>query len=390
MMNIIELFKQIFGYAAELVSQAPGRLEILGNHTDYNEGFVLSVAVDCNTQIAWKKITGDVCYLHSPLINDGVREFNLNKITEPLPGKDWSNYVRGVIHAMNLREYRIGAFAAVIDSTVPLSAGMSSSASLEMALISGLCELFDIDLGIVEKARIGQVCENNYIGANTGLMDQFTSLSGRKNSLVYSEYRNLEVNTLPFPVGCSIIVADSAVKHDLSEEYNDRRKSCESALLTLRQIHPQITALRDVDLSMLEAAKSKLDADDYLKALHIIGENTRVKQAMDLLKKEDLAGFGEVLFKSHESSRDNFENSCKQLDFLVELGRNSKLCLGARLSGGGFGGISIHLVKDEDSESYQTYLREEFLRQTGSKLRVFVCRSAAGASAEVLDSSVNN
>ena len=383
--NNLDQFEQVFGSSAILLAQAPGRLEVLGNHTDYNEGFVLSIAVDRNTQISFKKIEGNSCQVFSPAMGDGIREFDITDISTPLPNKDWTNYVRGVLVELQKRAHTITAFQALVTSDIPLAAGMSSSASLEMAIVTGLDALFELQLEPKEKALIGQGCENNYIGANTGLMDQLTSLSGRKGEMVVSEYRDVTVSHTPLPENLAFVVINSNVAHDLSQEYNERRQQCENAVATIAKDKPEITALRDVNLQLLEQFKNKLELFDYKRALHVVGENSRVQQAQEFLSQHDFSQFGQLLFDSHASSQQNFENSCPELDALVKIANQSSLCIGARLSGGGFGGISIHLVRAMDAEQYCTDATEAYARETGKQTTAFICRSAGGASAEFLD-----
>ncbi len=381
-MDTTKLFEETFSTCPEVISKAPGRLEVLGNHTDYNEGFVLSVAVDCCTEMAFTKTTGSECKVFSPVMADGIRSFNLNDIDQPLEDKDWTNYVRGIVKELQQRNYKIGAFKAVITSSMPLSAGMSSSASIEMALICGLCELFNLEIALTEKARIGQACENNYIGANTGLLDQLSSLAGKKDQLVVSEYRNVSVDHTPIPSEVALIVINSGITHDLSGEYNERREMCEEARDTLKQFYPEITALRDVSTAMLNQQKDTLSKNAYKRALHITGENERVNKARVLLENNQLKEFGQLLFESHQSSIDNFENSCKELDFLIESAKQSGMCLGARLSGGGFGGISIHLVDSKNTNAYVNFMKTVFEDRHNQPPDIYICHSANGAEAK--------
>ncbi|NQZ56218.1 MAG: galactokinase [Lentisphaeraceae bacterium] len=372
-----DLFAEYFGCQPELLAQAPGRLEVLGNHTDYNEGFVLSTAVNCKTEFSFRAIEGRICKVCSPFMGDGIRQFDLDNLDSELPAKDWTKYIRGVVAEFQALGHQIGAFETLITSDVPHSAGMSSSAALEMACVSGLCELFDIELTLFQKARVGQLCEHNTIGAKTGLMDQLTSLAGKDGHLVVSEYRDIIIEHSPLPQNYLFVVVDSGVTHDLSCEYNERREQCENALAELQKHYENATALRDIDLPMLAAHKCDLEDVDYRRALHVVGENTRVLQACGLLIQGKLAEFGQLLFDSHDSSINNFENSCEELDVIIDLARKSDLCIGARLSGGGFGGVSIHLVQKNDAKAYSDYITE-----TLKDARILVCHSAAGASVE--------
>ena len=382
--QIVEFFKETFNKQAQVVSKAPGRLEVLGNHTDYNEGYVLSVAVDSYTSIALAASSSLECRVFSPDIEDRIRTFSLDQISKPRPEGDWTNYIRGVICEFHKLNLEIKGFDAVIQSTVPFSAGMSSSASFEMALVSGLCKLFDIELSLIEQAKIGQGCENNYIGANTGLMDQFTSLAGKSNHLVLSEYRQHSINTIHIPAGYTFAVFNSGVQHDLSLEYNERRVQCEKAVKLLKESYPEIHSLRDISLEQLKKYEEKMPKTLFKRALHIVGENDRVHKAVECLKNNEIDEFGQLLFDSHKSSIENFENSCDELDFLIALAEGSHLCLGARLSGGGFGGISIHLVKVDQVEHYIDIIQHAFKKEYGTAPQTFICKSADGASAITL------
>lgn len=376
-------FHDIFKSDADLLAYGPGRLEILGNHTDYNEGFVLSTAVDKKTTISFKKRSDKIAKVYSPFFAEqGIREIDLNDIDTPLAGKDWLNYVRGVLNEFKKRGLTLGGFEAYIGSDVPLSAGMSSSASLEIALIEGLCALFNNELDNQQKAVIGQACENKYIGANTGLMDQLTSLSGKANQLVQSEYRYLTVAHLAFPQNLSWIVVNSGVKHDLSEEYNERRESCENAAAKIKQKLTKIKTLRDLSPEVLETNKDLLSEIELMRARHVCAENARVLEAQKLLAQGSFVEFGQLLFDSHASSIKNFENSCSELDVLVDFAKQSPLCLGARLSGGGFGGISIHLVENKNREEYKNEVTKFMGLTEDDEPMIWDCIVADGSKVE--------
>lgn len=372
-------FSEHFGLRPDMLAWAPGRLEVLGNHTDYNEGWVLSVAVDRLTSVALAINEGTECEIVSSLAGDGMRKFDLERITDPLPHGDWTNYVRGVCHELIRAGCPIGGFQAFITTEVPLSAGMSSSASLEIALLKGLDSLFGLALSNEQMARIGQGCENNYIGANTGLMDQFTSLHGRAGCLVVSEYRGLGISHLGLPEGFAFVVINSGVKHDLSEEYSERRAQCEAVAKLIGSREDHVKSLRDVNQDTLKKWRHLLSEEAYRRALHVVGENERVDLAKQYLTEGDVEAFGELLYQSHQSSKKNFENSCKQLDTLVQIAADSAICLGARLSGGGFGGITIHLVRESEAEKYAEYVCQKYAKITGSEVEHVVTSSGDGA-----------
>ena len=379
-------FRQRFGAPPESFARAPGRLEILGNHTDYNEGLVLSCAVTLETCFAARRIPGSVCTIRDfDFTEDSEKTFDLNDIERPVKG-DWSNYVKGMIQALRRRGFDIGAFEAGLRSTVPLSAGMSSSAAFEMAAGFALRELFGIELSNEEWALAGQEVENNYLGLKTGLLDQFSSIFGQKDALILSDFRKIAVlRTVPLPPGFAVAVINSMKKHDLVDsEYNTRRADCEEAAGILRGIYPEVKTLRDVSPEQLKAAKSALDERVFRRALHVVGECDRVRKAVEFLDKGDADSFGALWFESHESSRVNFENSTPELDYLVELAHSLPGALGARLSGGGFGGITIHLVKAENAEEYARKVCAAYELRTGIRAQYYLCAPGAGASSEKL------
>lgn len=370
-------YAEVYGVEPEVIAYAPGRLEILGNHTDYNEGVVLSCAVDLGTSFAAAAVDGVTCTIKD--LRDGSeRSFDIDSLQDLTKG-DWANYIKGTIIEMQARGIQIPAFNAVILSTIPMSAGMSSSAALEISAAYGLGELAGVELPWVEWAKIGQACENNCVGARTGLLDQFSSIKGAENQLVYSDFRSLEVANIPLPAGTALVVANSMVKHDLTTEYNDRRDNCEDAAAVLAKLIPGVKTLRDVSMAQLEAHKEAMHILSYRRAKHVIGEDERVWAGIKCLEKGDIGGFGKLMFDSQNSSREHFENSCPELDQLVEIGKSLPGALGARLSGGGFGGITVHLVEDDEAEQYAARLKAAYMNLTGKDPQPMICVAGEGA-----------
>jgi len=378
--SIRRSFATVFGSEAEVVTRAPGRLEILGNHTDYNEGVVLSVAVDRGTYVAARKVEGTVCRVVDVVIDD-ERTFDLTDLANPEKG-DWANYIKGMVVEFRTRGIEIPAFEAVMGSTIPMSAGMSSSAAFEMSFGLMMLNLAGAEMEWRELAKAGQGCENHYVGANTGLLDQFSSLMGKADQLVFSDFRSLAVENVPLPAGTALVVANSMVKHNLTNEYNERRESCESAAAVLADAYEGVVALRDVSMAQLEAARDKLTKTDFGRALHVVGECTRVMSGIAALGTGDVAAFGQLMFESQDSSTHNFENSCWELDVLVAVAKSIPGALGARLSGGGFGGITVHLVEASQAETYAAEVARRYHERTGLDADVMICR--AGDGAEVL------
>ena len=379
--DLAQRFEKRFGRPAEILARAPGRLEILGNHTDYNQGTVLSVAIDRHAFIACAKNPeaqdGMACRLYD-VKGSSAREFRLDALDHKRD-RDWANYIKGIVCEFNALGYAVPAFDMLVSGDVPLSAGMSSSAALEMAVVKALDALCGTELDWLAMAKIGQGSENNYVGANTGLMDQISSLMGQKGHLILSDFRSLQVSRVPVPAGTAFVVANSNVKHNLTTEYNERRQACEDAARILG-----VPALRDLTLEQLEAGKSRLSDVVYRRALHVVGEISRVAEGSACLEKGDLAAFGRLMSQSHLSSRKNFENSCPELDTLVEIGQGLPGFLGARLSGGGFGGITVHLVEDDKASAYGKALEEEYLRRTGKQTQSMILCADDGAQAERL------
>ena len=382
--DLIDSFAAAYSAKPAAYSHAPGRLEILGNHTDYNEGFVLSCATGQATEMAIAAIPGRICKLQNPPLK-GEFTIDLDDMDTPRP-KDWTNYIKGVLVELRRRGISYPAFEVLFKSSVPLSAGMSSSAALEMAFCMALKQLAGIDLPLPEWARVGQSVENVYLGLKSGLLDQFSSLYGKKDSFILCDFRSVEVlKTVTMPSGWKIVVANTMVKHNLVEsDYNQRRESCERATKVIQGKFPQVKTLRDVSSAMLEECKSILDHTDYLRAKHVVGEDERVMKGVELLEAGKVEEFGTLWFQSHESSRDCFENSCPELDVLVELAHTIPGCVGARLSGGGFGGISIHLVRESEAQNYCERLAAAYKLKTGKTIETVICSIGDGASAESL------
>ncbi|MDR2463534.1 MAG: galactokinase [Verrucomicrobiales bacterium] len=357
-----------------ITTYAPGRAELLGNHTDYNEGLVLSLAISYGTTIsADANDAGE--------INLYAREFDRHwsgKLDNLAPqGREtWANYILGVVAQLRRRGVTVSGFDAEISSTIPIGAGLSSSASLEIATALTVQKLFPYEMSRLDLARVGQAAEHTYAGVKCGLLDQISVALSKQNHATYIDCRAFEISHLPLGADVEFVIAHSGVKHALTAgEYNERRESCEAAARLLG-----VKALRDVTASGLEAARAKLPGRVYKRAAHVVGENERVTRARDLLANNKMKEFGALMFESHESSIHNFENSCEELDFLVGEARKSPACLGARLSGGGFGGATINLVRRKDADPFCASLSAAYEQQYGK--RPLILKTEACAAAE--------
>jgi galactokinase len=323
----------------KIVSYAPGRAELLGNHTDYNEGYVLALAVDRGTTLTGRRRDDRMIRLHSRELGKSERISLDHLAAEKVAG--WSRYSLGVVDQFRRNEIPVGGFEAEITSNLPLGAGLSSSAALENATVLFLLQAFGGKLDPIQIAKFSQMAEHDFVGVRCGLLDQISSLMSRAAHATFIDCRTYRVDHTPLSDHVTVILANSGVKHALVEgEYNTRRADCEAAAQALG-----VKALRDVTAAQLAREKDRLADRIHRRALHIVGENERVLQGMEALRKGDIASFGKLMFASHESSRVNFENSCPELDDLVAAARATPGVYGARLSGGGFGGATINLVE---------------------------------------------
>jgi galactokinase len=358
-------FRSVFGMAHSVAAYAPGRVEVLGNHTDYNEGFVLSAAIDLGTFFLAAPATDGLCRL---VAGDLMEEAQFPAIA-PTAGstQTWSNYVKGVLAGLNALHRPSRGFLGLFLGNIPLGAGLSSSAALEMSTGMALSALYGIEVDRLSLARIGQAAEHSYAGVQCGLLDQITSLYGKAHHLVMTDFRSLDVEEIPMGDRACFLMCNTSVKHALVDgEYNRRHASCRRAAGHFAAAMPgPVRALRDVTGADLRRLGAGLDAASAARAAHVIGENERVVDGREALRRGDLATFGALMFASHESSRTNFENSCTELDFLVAEARRTPGVLGARLSGGGFGGSAVALVEPEAAGSASRRLAAAYVVRFG-------------------------
>lgn len=397
MLEAASAFQRHFRAAPAQLVRAPGRVELLGNHTDYNLGLVMALAVDKYVFMAGAPRDDRRVVLTSTAFPAPVG-FDLDRL-ERDPAAPWANYTKGLLAQLRDRGVTLGGFNATIHSTIPLGAGLSSSAALLVAtaLLVRKLHPYSLDAGgwgsampalgsgelpalaVTEKlalARICQAAENQFVGVNCGLLDHLSSLFGRANEVILIDCRRVQVDWTPFAPDLAVVVCHSGVRHALvAGEYNDRRASCEAAAKALGA-----PALRSVTPETLGAGRALLTPHQHECALHVVGETDRVARGATLLRGGDFAGFGRLLFQSHASSRDNFHNSCPELDGLVELARAHPACLGARLTGGGFGGATLNLVKREAAEDFRAHVAAGYQQQTGRTLESWVCQVVDGAA----------
>ena len=387
-MNVQEktqnLLQHYFQRQPEILVYAPGRVNIIGEHTDYNDGFVMPCAINYGTAIAGAKRDDHIFRVYAEDFQEEDQFSLLEEIT-PHPEAKWANYVRGMVKFIQQQcpTFTQGA-DLVIHGNVPLSAGLSSSAALEIA-VGKFCQLLgDLPLDHTEIALLGQKTENQFVGCNCGNMDQLISALGQQDHLLMIDCRSLETRPTPVPKHMAVVIINSNVKHDLvAGEYNSRRQQCEQAAAFFG-----VKALRDVDIVTFKNKEAELMALDPVvaqRARHVISENTRVLQAVDALINDNIPLLGKLMQASHQSMRDDFEITIPEIDYLVELvesviGKEG----GVRMTGGGFGGCVVALVKEDKVEAIRQVVAANYQKQTGRQESFYVCEASQGVQGKKL------
>jgi len=349
----IQSFQGLFHSTPQIHASAPGRINIIGEHTDYNGGYVLPAAIHLRTHVFAARRPDD--FVHARAENFGESASFSLKSLGPSPKHHWTDYVQGICAVLREEGFRLGGLNLLIWGDVPLGAGLSSSAALEISLLRAVTGLFDICLPPEKIARLGQKAEHEFAGVKCGLMDQFISVFGRKNQALFLDCETLAFEYYPLNLekaGLIILVYDTQVRRTLAaSEYNKRRREAGAALDVLKA--EGAAGYKTATLEMLESARGKMEAVPYKRARHIIREDERVKQTVAALKKDDFLSVGRYLFQSHESLRDDYEVSSAELDLVYDLGRDFSDCYGARMVGAGFGGSAIALIKASAEDAFK-------------------------------------
>ena len=351
------------------VYASPGRINLIGEHTDYNGGFVFPGAIDKGMIAEIKPNGTDKIRAYSIDLKDYV-EFGLNE--EDAPKASWARYIFGVCREMIKRGVAVKGFNTAFAGDVPLGAGMSSSAALESTYAFALNELFNGNIDKFELAKVGQATEHNYCGVKCGIMDQFASVFGKAGSLIRLDCRSLEYEYFPFkPEGYRLVLVDSVVKHELaSSAYNKRRQSCETAVAAIKKNHPNVEFLRDATMDMLKEVKNEITAEDFMRAEYVIEEIQRVLDVCDAQQVGDYETVGQKMYETHHGMSKLYEVSCAELDFLNDCAKECGVT-GSRVMGGGFGGCTINLVKDELYDSFIAKAEETFKAKFGRSPKVY-------------------
>lgn len=383
--KVMHAFQQHFGADPQYVVRAPGRVNLLGEHVDYNEGFVIPAAIDRATIIACRlSSTSHSSILALDLGDDTA--FNLKSIQNKkttrgtdLPG--WASYPAGMQWSLHAEKLKTPGMQAVFASDVPRAAGLSSSASVEMAFGMAWQQLGGWTITPMHMAKLGQRAENQYVGVNCGIMDQFASACGVKDHLLFLDCRSLEWETIPLPAQVAIVIANTNVRRALAgSAYNDRRAACEEAVRILKDHLPDIHSLRDVSPQVFNRYADHLPKVVEKRARHIVEEIDRTRHAESILAKEDIIQFGKLMNECQVSLRDLYQVSCPELDAMVETAWSLPGCFGARLTGAGFGGCTVNLVAQDAAVTFGRELAQGYKRKTGLKPEVYICHAADGAS----------
>jgi galactokinase len=373
-------FVELFGRQAEsILVRSPGRINLIGEHTDYNDGFVLPSAIDQAIYLQVALRNDSTVRMHSVDFSENYT-FDVNKPARA--SVRWANYLIGVVVQLAKMGYSPRGFDCVFAGDIPIGAGMSSSAAVEAGLAFALNALLGFSIDRPDLARIAQRSENEFVGVNCGIMDQFANLLSKGGSALHLDCRSLDFEYIPFETeDLKFVLCDTGVKHELaSSEYNLRRRQCETGVSVIRRHIANVRCLRDVSHEMLETFKDEMDAIIYKRCRYVLEENARVDDACRFLRQNDYESFGRLLYKSHEGLRDQFEVSCSELDILVDAASTTDGILGSRMMGGGFGGCTLNLVRYDAVSAFGENIREAYSKSTGKDPKIYECGLAAGTA----------
>ncbi len=376
---IINSFSNFFGNNPEIVVRSPGRINLLGEHTYYNDGLVLTTAFDREILIAAKKNTDNTLRLYSTDLNESV-EIKIKELQKS--ETQWANYLLGVADQFLKTGFDFEGVDVAFGGDIPLGAGLASSGAIETGFAMALRELFGFDIDTIEMAKMARKAEFEYAGGRCGIMDQFTILHSKSGKAIKIDCQSLNFDYAPFEIdGYKLILADTKVKHALaSVEYNKRRKECDTAVETLKKHYPDIESLRDVTLEMLNKYSFEMDDTIYRRAKYVIEENERVRRGFEALTENDIRELGRLMYQTHAGLRDDYEVSCEELDILFDVAANDPGVIGSRMMGGGFGGCTINIVKEESVEGFMEKASEKFEKATGQKPEFYDIKTAEGTS----------
>ncbi|MDZ7613426.1 MAG: galactokinase [Flavobacteriaceae bacterium] len=362
----------------QVIVESPGRINIIGEHTDYNQGYVLPTAIDKKILFKLKKNgSGKVCTVLSKDLNERFN-FDLTKVKRSK--QQWENYLLGVVHEIQELGGVLRGFDCELESSLPIGSGISSSAALECGLASGLNELFNLGLTKMQIVALSQRAEHNYVGTKCGIMDQFSSVMSKAGTVTLLDCRSLEFEYIPFKLeNTKIVLINTNVSHNLaSGEYNIRKEQCEKGVSVIKKSYPEVNSLRDVEPDMLEKCKAALSPIVYNRCLYVVSEKKRVLEAVESLRRSDIDRLGELMYETHEGLQHLYEVSCPELDFLVAEAKKYPCVTGARMMGGGFGGCTINLVKEAGSDQFFEEVKIAYKQKFNRNLTIFTVTPSEG------------
>lgn len=375
---IVEKFRELYNHDA-IVVRSPGRVNLIGEHTDYNDGFVLPAAINREVYFAVALNNSNIVRAYAYDLNQKA-EFNLSEVQ---PSRtSWANYLLGVIAQLQRSSYEVKGFDLVFGGNVPIGAGLSSSAAIACGLAYALNHLFSFGITMFTLAKMAQQAEHEYAGVRCGIMDQFASMFGKQNHVLKLDCRSLNYTYYRLDMtDYRVVLCDTQVKHNLaSSEYNIRRQECEEGVALLQQHYPEVTNLRDVTLRMLAQHKEAFDPVIYRRCTFVVNENSRVEAACQALGQGNMKAFGEEMYASHHGLQYEYEVSCPELDFLVDQASMLDTVLGARMMGGGFGGCTINLVKMDALEGFVAQMEQAYYKQFNIGLKTYIVEVVNGSS----------
>jgi len=376
--TLVARFDAVFGRKPTKLYRAPGRVNLIGEHTDYNDGFVMPAAIGFSTYVAIAPREDQKLSVRSHEMG-GDFVFDLDRLPHKRVG-GWCDYVVGVASILQSHGHKLSGADLLVHGEVPIGAGLSSSAAIEVASALALMDISKIAVPLPEVARLCREAENNFVGARVGIMDQFVSCLGKAGQALLLDCRSLDFKYVSIPSDMQIVVCNTMVKHDVAAgEYNTRREECESAVRYFAQINPAIKALRDVSIDLLEQKGKALPATIFKRCSHVIHENERTLKAADALIQGEIGMIGRLMRDSHNSLRDLYEVSCKELDIMVDAAQDLPGFCGGRMTGGGFGGCTVNLVREESASEFADQIAERYHRATEITPQVYLCPVAEGA-----------
>tara|TARA_R110002051_G_scaffold52_5_gene369 strand:- start:185 stop:1315 length:1131 start_codon:yes stop_codon:yes gene_type:complete len=365
-------------FTPDLVVESPGRINLIGEHTDYNLGYVLPTAIEKKITFKFIRNNSDKeCNLYSLGYNTGFT-LQLNKIARS--NVEWENYILGVLNEILLRTDKLRGFDCTIESKLPMGSGLSSSAALECGLAFGLNELFDLGLSKMDIVQLSQKAEHTFVGTQCGIMDQFASVMSEKGHVILLDCKTLEHQQIPIKIDpYKMIMLNTKVSHNLaSSEYNTRKRECEEGVAIIQKQYPEVRSLRDVTATMIQEFKQTMDATLFKRCSFIVSENDRVLQTANALKTNDLKVFGTLLYEAHEGISKLYEVSCPESDFLVDFSKQYDAVLGARQTGGGFGGCTLNIVHKDKVEAFVKEAAKAYKEAFNIELEAFEVKPSAG------------